>query len=286
MMILFYPVRVLLGRIADYSVEVCRRLFGESEERFGARELATAVEIGHSGGLFDEFEKEVLTNLFLFAETTVHEILRPRVEVFSLDVETPISEAVIGVRSRGFTRVPLYEGKPENIVGVLHAKDLLRWTGEERKTLRVLLRPVGFVPETKKIRDLLGELISSRRHLLIVVDEHGSYEGIVTLEDILEEIFGDIRDRREPRVEEYNLLGDDSIVVEGGMRLEDLNEVFGITLDMKEIETVGGFVTEITGRIPREGETFLIDGLRFLVISAGRTRVEKIKIERLGGEEG
>jgi len=284
LMYLFYPVTVVLGKIADSSVEICRNLFGETKEKYASRELATAVEMGYRDGLFDEFEKEILINLFLFAETDVHEILTPRVEVFSLDVETTFQDAVAQVRGRGFTRVPLYDGNPEKIVGILHTKDLLRYSRNERITLRELIRPVTFVPETKPIRDLLGELTSSHRHVVIVVDEHGSYEGIVTLEDILEEIFGEIRDRREPRVEEYNLIDDDHIVVEGSMRLEELNDVFRTELDSREVETVGGYLCDLTGRIPGDGESFRSGSLRFLVLSSGKTKLDKIKIERLGEE--
>ena len=282
LMYLFYPVTAVLGRIADSSVEICRKLFGETRERYASSELATAVEMGYKDGLFDEFERDILINLFLFAETDVHEILTPRVEVFSLDVDTAFQDAVNQVRGRGFTRIPLYDGNPEKIVGILHTKDLLRYSRNERITLRELVRPVTFVPETKPIRDLLGELTASRNHVVIVVDEHGSYEGIVTLEDILEEIIGDIRDRREPRVEEYNLIDKDHIVVVGSIHLEDLNEVFGTRLMSKDAETVNGFVCDLLGRIPGDGESFMYGGLRFLVLSAGRTRVEKIKIERLG----
>ena len=285
LMYLFYPFIVILGKIADSSVEICRKLFGETKEKFASRELATAVEMGYRDGLFDEFEKEILTNLFLFAETDVHEILTPRVEVFALDVDTAFHDAVVQIRGKGFTRVPLYDGNPEKIVGILHTKDLLRYSRNERVTLRELARPVSFVPETKPIRDLLGELTSSRNHVVIVVDEHGSYEGIVTLEDILEEIFGEIRDRREPHVEDYNIIDEDHIVVEGSMRLEDLNDVFRTELDSRDVETVGGYLCDLTGRIPGDGESFMSGGLRFLVLSAGKTRVEKIKIERLRKED-
>ncbi len=283
-MIIFYPIRTVLGWIADFAVEKSRALFGERSEEYGSFELATAVEMGHSSGLFDEFEREVLTNLFLFAETTVKEIFRPRGEVFSLDVETSLQEAVIQVRSRGYSRIPLYEASPDRIVGILLAKEMLRYSRDERIELRDIMREVIFVPESKLIRDLLGELISAGQHVVIVIDEHGSYTGMVTLEDILEEIFGEIRDRREPFVKEYNITSENRIVVEGTMRLEDINSIFGTELDSEEVETAAGYLTEMIGKIPREGETFVLGNLRFLVISADRTRVNKIGIERIPGE--
>jgi putative hemolysin len=278
------PARILLSRIADFTVERSSAVFGERRERYEAHELATAVELGHHEGLFDDFEREILTNLFLFTETAVHEIIVPRVEVFSLDVRTSLRDAIAQVKERGFSRVPLYGGKDDNIVGVLLAKDLLRYSRDERVRLSEIMRPPLFVPETKHIRDLFGELIASHQHLVIAVDEHGSFSGILSLEDIIEEIFGEIRDRREPKVEDYVMVGEDSIIVEGAMELEDFNDVFGTEIDSPEVETVGGFLIEQIGRIPREGESFSVAGMRFLVIRADQTRVNKIKIERLRDE--
>ncbi len=284
-MILFAPARVVLEKIADFSVERSRRLFGERREEYEAHELATAVEMGHSEGLFDEFEEEVLTKLFLFTETTVREILTPRVEVFSLDVDTPLNEAVFQVRSRGFSRVPLFGETNDNILGVLFAKDLLRYSRDERIDLREIMRPAQFVPDSKRIRELFGELIAARQHMVMVIDEHGSFDGIVTLEDILEEIFGEIRDRREPKVEEFLFINRDSLVAEGAMNLEDINDILGTEFDSREVETVAGYLIEEIGRIPREGEVFTIGDLRFLVISAEPTRINKIKIERVDNIE-
>lgn len=278
--IVLTPVRVLLGAIADYTVDRSRRILGESREAYAARELAAAVELGHRDGLFGEFEKEVLTNLFLFSEITAREIQTPRGAVFALDVETPFKEAIVQVKAHGFSRVPLYAGAGNAIVGVLYAKDLLRFSRDDRIRLADILRPASFVPEGKRIRDLFSELITSHQHLVVVVDEHGSYTGIVTLEDILEEIFGEIRDRREPRVDEYYRLDERRFVVEGTMSLRDASGILGVNLDSDEVETIAGYLIERVGKIPREGEAFAIDGLRYLVLSAEPVRVNKIKIER------
>lgn len=285
LMTVLAPIRRILGWVADISVETSRTLFGESKEAYGSGELAVAVELGHQDGLFDEFEKKVLTNLFQFADTSVYEVLTPRVDVFSLDAGTQMQDAVIQIRNRGFSRIPLYSGSAENIVGVIHARDLLRYPKDERITLDKIMRPVKFVPETKKIRELLGELITDSEHVAVALDEHGSYEGIVTLEDILEEIFGEIRDRLEPVVEDYYVIDPDNIVAEGTMELEKLAELFSVSVESREVETVAGFITEMTGRIPREGEAFVFDGMRFLVLSSGRTKINRIRITRLAGEE-
>jgi putative hemolysin len=252
---------------------------------YGARELAAAVELGHRDGLFGEFEKEVLTNLFLFSEITAREVQTPRHEVFALDVATPLNEAIARVKARGFSRVPLYAGTADSIVGVLFAKDLLRFSRDDRVNLADILRRPAFVPESKRIRNLFGELIMSHQHLFIVVDEHGSYTGILTLEDMLEEIFGEIRDRREPRVADYHRLDENRIVVEGTMDLGEVAEIFGVSFDSEEVETIAGYLIEKIGKIPREGEAFTIDGVRFLVLSSEPVRVNKLKLERLREEE-
>lgn len=280
-MIVFTPVRIVLGAIADIAVDKSRILLGERRKDFGAFELAAAVETGYREGLFNEFENKVLTNLFLFSETTAREIQTPRVEVFSLGVETPLNEAVMRIRNRGFSRVPLYEGQDDHIVGVLLARDLLQYSRDERVELGEIMRAPRFVPGSKHIRELFGELITGREHVVMVVDEHGSFDGIVTLEDILEEIFGEIRDRREPRVDEYLLVDRDHVVVEGVLDIECFNELLHTELESRDVETIAGYLIERIGRVPREGEVHILDGLRFLVLSAESTRVNKIKIERV-----
>jgi len=285
LMIVLTPVRVLLGAIADYTVEGSRKILGDRRVAYGAHELATAVELGHREGLFGEFEKEVLTNLFLFSEITAREVQTPRHEVFALDVGTPLNEAIVRVKAKGFSRVPLHEGSSDSIVGVLFAKDLLRFSRDDRVSLADILRRPSFVPESKRIRELFGELILSHQHLFVVVDEHGSYTGILTLEDILEEIFGEIRNRREPRVAGYHRLDANRVVVEGTMELRDVAEILGVSFESLEVETIAGYLIEKVGKIPREGEAFTIDGVRFLILSSEPVRVNKLKLERLSEEE-
>ncbi len=283
---LFYPARLVLGAVAEFAVDRSRVLFGESRKEYGPRELATAVEAGHSSGLFDEFEKGLLKNLFLFTEVTVRESMTPRVDVFSLDEETWINDAAPRVRSRGFSRIPIYGGSEDNIVGILFSRDLLRHGRDEKVKLGMIMREAKFVPESKPIRDLLGELVGAENHMIVVVDEHGSFTGILTLEDILEEIFGEIRNRHQLKVTDYMLIDEEHIVVEGSMKLDEINDIFEERLESREVETVAGYLTEEIGKIPKEGESFVLGNLRFLVISSDATKVSKIKIEKLGEQGG
>jgi len=281
LMTFFMPFRVILTVLADYTVEKSKDLFGDVSTKYRVEELATAVEAAHTEGVFGEFEKEVLVNLLLFTETTVKEILVPRVDVFMLEVNTPFSEALIEVKNHGFSRVPVYEGSRDNIVGILLAKDMLKFSKLEKVEIRSIIKEPVFVPESKKVRELFGELTAKHQHIVIVVDEHGAFEGIVTLEDLLEEIFGEIRDRREPSAKEYLVIDHDHFVVEGTMHIEDVNRLIGADFESKEVETIAGFMIERLGRIPGEGESFEIDGFRFLVVLADETHIEKLRIERI-----
>ncbi|MBD3178828.1 MAG: DUF21 domain-containing protein [Candidatus Latescibacteria bacterium] len=282
---LFGPIQRSLVRISDISVGWISGLWGEPAEGYGAREMVAAVKDGYRKGVFEDFEAEMLINFFLFAQTTVEEVQVPRVDVFSIDVETPIKEAEEVVKERGFSRVPVYRDNSDQIVGILLAMDLLRYSREGARGMEDIMMDPWFVPENKKIRYLLNNFIESNRHLAIVVDEHGSYTGIVTLEDILEKIFGEIRDRREQDVKLYHILSPGRVVVvDGTFRLEGLEEIIGAEIDMEDVETVAGYLVERIGRIPGEGEAFNLGGYRFLVISADRRKVDKIKIERLERE--
>lgn len=279
--ILFSPLGLVLGGIAQFTVEASKRFLGDVEPGYGARELAAAVELGHRDGLFDEFEKRVLTKLFLYSELTAREVQTPRHEVFVLDVDTPMAEAVAKVRRKGFSRVPLVIGPSEEIAGMILAKDLLGHSRSERATLSEIMKPVRFVPESKRVRDLFEELVESHQKMVVVVDEHGTFTGIITLEDILEEIFGSMRNIRESRIEQYHILAPGRIVANGTMSIRELNDIFGTDFDSSEVETVAGYLIERIGRIPRDGEAFELGGLRFLVLSAEPIRVNRLKIERL-----
>jgi CBS domain containing-hemolysin-like protein len=284
---IFGPIQRFLVRIADSSVSLISRLWGEPRAGYGTRELVHAVREGYRKGVFGEFEAEMLTNFFRFAETTVEEVQIPRVDVFSVDVETPVKEAAAIVKQKGFSRVPVYRETSDSIVGILLAKDLLRHYGGDGKSLEGMLREPWFIPENKKIRYLLNNFIESRRHLAMVVDEHGSYSGIVTLEDILEKVFGEIRDRREQDVKMYHILDPGKVVVvDGTFRLEGFEQIMDTSLDIEDVETVAGYLVEKIGRIPGEGEAFNLGDFRYLVISAGRKKVDKIKIERIENGEG
>ena len=222
-------------------------------------------------------EAEMIDKIFDLGDTTVREVMVPLVEVVMVPEIAPPSEVIATMRSRGFSRLPVYRERETNIVGVVAAMDLLH-RGHQARRVDELMRQPFYVPETKRLDDLLRELQRGRMHLAIVVDEYGGSIGIVTLEDILEEIVGEIHDEHERPPASVERLPDGSYWVAARTRLEELNELLDWELPKHDYETVAGLVLSTLGRIPRRGEQFQVPGYAITVLEADARRVTAVKI--------
>jgi magnesium and cobalt exporter, CNNM family len=222
-------------------------------------------------------EAEMIDKIFDLGDTTVREVMVPLVEVVMVPETAPPSEVIAMMRSRGFSRLPVYRERETNIVGVVAAMDLLH-RGHQARRVDELMRQPFYVPETKRLDDLLRELQRGRMHLAIVVDEYGGSIGIVTLEDILEEIVGEIHDEHERPPASVERLPDGSYWVAARTRLEELNELLDWELPKHDYETVAGLVLSTLGRIPRRGEQFQVPGYAITVLEADERRVTALKI--------
>jgi magnesium and cobalt exporter, CNNM family len=222
-------------------------------------------------------EAEMIDKIFDLGDTTVREVMVPLVEVVMVPEIAPPSEVIAIIRSRGFSRLPVYRERETNIVGVVAAMDLLH-RGHQARRVDELMRQPFYVPETKRLDDLLRELQRGRMHLAIVVDEYGGSIGIVTLEDILEEIVGEIHDEHERPPASVERLPDGSYWVAARTRLDELNELLDWQLPKHDYETVAGLVLSTLGRIPRRGEQFQVLGYAITVLEADARRVTAIKI--------
>jgi CBS domain containing-hemolysin-like protein len=242
-------------------------------------DLKTMVDAGQQEGLLEQEERMMIHSIFDMGETLAREIMVPRIDMRALDVQTPLPEAVDALLESGFTRVPVYEETVDNILGLLYAKDLLRvWRkGDQLGSLRELLRPASFVPEAKKIDDLLTEMQSQRVHIAIVVDEYGGVAGLVTLEDIVEEIFGEIRDEYDQAEElPYQELADGGYLFLGRVDLDDINEVLSTNLPTNEADSIGGFIYSRMGRVPNSGESIQVGNLLLTVDQVSGRRISKV----------
>jgi CBS domain containing-hemolysin-like protein len=244
-------------------------------------ELKMLVTASREKGVIEEEEQEMLHKVFEFADKDAVDVMVPRPDVVAVPVDLPVQEVLRLVLSHPFTRYPVYEGDLDDIVGVLHVRDLfsaLHDRGLSRVDLRTILRDAIMVPETKPLDELLAEFQRTSNHLAIVVDEYGSVEGLVTLEDLLEEIVGEIGDEFDLPDAGVLRLGRGRVRLAGSFPIDDFNERFGKHLPMDDYHTVGGFVFGEIGRAPKEGDAVLFDGARFEVRSVEGTRITEVDV--------
>jgi CBS domain containing-hemolysin-like protein len=250
--------------------------------------LMDILEDGAKTGLLDRTEHELIESIFQFTETSAREIMIPRTDIIGVDLRMSPSEILDLILEEGFTRMPVYEASLDHIIGVIYAKDVLSLI--QHKNLIILqdiVRPAYIVPETKPISELLREFQLKRLHMAIVVDEFGGTEGIITMEDILEEIVGEIRDEYDEEESPYELLSDGSILVEAMMNISDFNAFSPISIpESEDYDTIGGFVTKQFGRIPEAGDRISFEHTGIDVIEAEERRVIRVRLSRLDEEEG
>lgn len=247
-------------------------------------ELISLVEAGQEEGVLEQEEQKMIVSIFRLGDTLVREIMVPRIDVLALDVNTPIDEAMDALKNSGHSRVPVFKDSVDNILGLLYAKDLLGiWKeGHREVSLSDHLRQAYFVPEAKKVAELLTELQAKRIHMAIVVDEYGGVAGIVTLEDIVEEIVGEIRDEYDQAEELlYQAVNDDEYLFQGRIDLDDFNDIMGTELPNGEADTLSGLIYSRIGRVPTAGDNVQIQDLQLTVEQVSGQRIRKVRALRL-----
>lgn len=269
---------------------IIRRMAGIREgDRLEERqeELLNVVEEGRKDGIVDEEEHEMIESVLEFRETTVGEIMTPRTDVAGIVIETPLAEVIEFVIKEGHSRYPVYEESIDKTVGMLYVKDLLtdlnNGHDQAPKALRDRLRKPFFVPESKKLRDLLHDFQNHKIHIAVVLDEYGGTAGIVTIEDILEELVGEITDEYEvPQPEPLTAIDETTFEVDARVHVDELNDRFDLSIpEDDDYETVGGFVFAQLGYIPATGEVFQYGSLRFTILDAEERKINRIRLERL-----
>ncbi|MGE0827098.1 MAG: hemolysin family protein [Candidatus Binatia bacterium] len=254
-----------------------------TEALVSEEEVRYLVSEGAQKGVFDDTEREFIHSVFDFADTSVREVMTPRTEIDGLDVSTPASEALRQMIESGFSRMPVYEEDLDRILGIVHIKELLKERElSQEESLGKLLHPAYFVPDSMQISHLLRELQLRRMHMAIVVNEFGTVVGIATIEDIMEEIVGEIRDEYDEDEEQpVQELADGALLVEGGVPLDDLKQEHGIPLEETQAyRTLAGFLLARLERIPRGREVITHDTLRFTIVEMDGRRIAKVLVER------
>ena len=247
-------------------------------------ELRLLVTVGEEEGVLEEEETEMIHSIFEFADTIVREVMIPRIDMVTLSSDATVTEAVDLALQGGLSRIPVYEESAgiDEIIGILYTKDMLKQMREGHDTLpiRDLVRPAYFVPETKKLDDLLREIRQNRTHIVMVVDEYGSIAGLVTIEDLVEEIVGDIQDEYDNEETLYEQVSENEYIIDAKMSIDDFNELMDMKLGSTDYETLGGFVYAQLDKIPNTGDAVTFDHVTFTVLAKRGRRIMKIRVQR------
>ncbi len=285
---LFSPVAIVMTTVANLILKVFGLKLVNPEPFVTEEEIKTLVDIGEEEGIIEEEEREIIEGVFEFSETLAREVMVPRVDIVALDVNSTFEEAIDTINMSGHSRIPIYEETIDNIVGILYAKDLLKYFGlKNPPPLKAIMRSPYYVPETKPIDELFREMRAQKIHMAIIIDEYGGTAGLVTIEDILEELVGEIMDEYDINEESMvKEIAPDELIVDGRMNLEELNELLGVNLPAEETDTIAGFVYDHISHIPKAGEEFEYDGVLIRVEEVRGRRITKLRIKKVTrGEE-
>ncbi len=281
---LVMPVTLILGFLQ--SVASLTRENTQEEPETSAEAVDALIEAGQEEGIIQEGDRDLIQSVVEFSGKTVREAMKPRPVMFAIPVGTTVEHLIEMLRTNHYSRVPVYENSLHNIKGIVYAQDVLQVPDSEahvRRVDSVMRRDVYFVPESKLGSDLLREMQKQNIRMAIVVDEYGGVAGLVTIEDLVEEIVGEIRDDRDKA--EIVREGERSFIVSGGMDVDRLDELFGTKPEGKESATIAGLVSELAGRIPRKGEVVEDEGLRFEVVESTDRKVERVRVTQVQAQQ-
>ena len=276
------PVTVCIAGLAILFLKLFRQRADLNDNEYSEDDIVEMLEAGQESGELKEEGKKMITGVFAFDDILAYEIMTPRTDVFAIDINDDPSEYIDELMSLKYSRIPVYEDDSDNIIGILNIKDYLiqaRELGFDNVDIRAILRTPYFVPETKNIDSLFFELQRTKQQIAVLIDEYGGFCGIVTMEDIIEEVMGDIDDEYDEEEQELTKIGEDLYMIEGSMDLNDINEELGTNLESENSETIGGLIIDMFGEIPDEddiGKEVFVDDVVFTINSVKDRRIEKV----------
>ena len=279
------PFMVLVWAMSFVVLKVLRQRTDLNDNEYSEENIVEMLEAGRESGELKEEGKKMITGVFAFDDILAYEIMTPRTDVFAIDIKDSADEYIDELMELRYSIIPVYEDDSDNIIGILYIKDYLikaREDGFENVDIKSILRTPYFVPETKNIDSLFFELQKTKQHIAILIDEYGGFCGIVTMEDIIEEVMGDIDDEYDEEEEEIREIGRNLYIVEGSMDIDDLNEELGLNLESEDSETIGGFLIELLGEIPDEeniGKEIFFENCVFTIKTVKDRRIEQITIK-------
>lgn len=281
----FYPFSFGINKLVKGMIKLTGGKLDKDNHRITEDELEFYITESEKEGVIENGKSRMLQNIFDISEIYVKEVMVPRTDMVAIDITDPLESYIDKILASEFSRIPVYEETVDKIVGILYVKDLLRFVKEDANSvdLRKVLRKPYFIPETKKIDSMLGDFQKSRNHMAIVIDEYGGVDGLVTLEDILEEIVGEIWDEYDTEEHEVTEIADDMYIVDVRMDIDDFCDKFELekTNEMEEYETVGGLVFDIAEKIPEVGEVYVYEDYQFKILNKHERRLDKVELRRI-----
>ena len=278
----FKPFVWILSITVTLFLKIFRQRTDVTNAEYSEDDIVSMLEAGRESGELKEEGKRMITGIFAFDDMLAYEVMTPRTDVFSIDINEPAEEYMDELMELRYSRIPVYEDDSDNIIGILYIKDYLikaREEGFDNVDFRSILRKPYFVPETKKMDSLFYELQTTKQHIAILIDEYGGFSGIVTMEDIIEEIMGDIDDEYDEEELKIQKISEDTFILDGSMDLDDIDEELGLNLESDNSETIGGLIIDILGEIPDEddmGKEVIYDKYKFRIDSIRDRRIEQI----------
>jgi len=286
--LLFFPFSFGINKLVKAMIIISGGKLDKSNHRITEDELEFYISESEKEGIIENGKSRMLQNIFDISDIYVKEVMVPRTDMVAIDITNPLESYIDKILASEFSRIPVYEEHIDKIIGILYVKDLLRFVKEDQTDfdIRKVLRKPFFVPETKKIDAMLGEFQKSRNHMAVVIDEYGGVDGIVTLEDILEEIVGEIWDEYDTEEHEVTEVSHDTFIVDVRMDIDDFCEKFELckTNEMEEYETVGGLVFDIAEKIPDVGEQYKYENYIFKILNKHERRLDKVELRRIEKE--
>jgi CBS domain containing-hemolysin-like protein len=273
-----------MGKILDRIRKFFSTGTPEEDQNRLEEEIQSIIDAGEEKGLIDAQSGAMIESILEFRETLAREVMIPRTDILAIGSHVPIEEIIELIIRHGHTRIPVYSGSIDNIIGILNVKDLLKfWSRPIRQEdILAILRKPYFIPETKNIHLLLHELKEKKLHMAIVIDEYGGTSGLVTLEDLIEEIVGEIRDEHDQEEEKFVELPDGYTLVDSRVEIDAFEQHFGVEVPEGKYETLGGFILDIMKRIPMTGDVIYHDGLEMVIASADERSIKKVRIRKKG----
>lgn len=261
-----------------------RRLAGVENTEDVEKEIQQIIDEGEQRGLISEDEGEMIQGIFSFRDTIAREIMVPRTDTVYADADTKLSEMIQLIIGSGHSRIPIYQDNIDNIIGTLHAKDLLQFWGASDMGIHDIMRSPYFIPETKKISEVLKDLRDNKSHMAIVIDEYGGTAGILTLEDIIEEIIGEVMDEYDAEQELIVQHDDGSISVNARLDVDKLEDFLQIDLPEGDFESVGGFIISLIGKVPEVNEKVIYGRLEIVIEAATSRKIDRARFRKLSQE--